>query len=107
MKKNIILALALLAASTVAQAKAPFIDYQWKHFDGNRATCLNWAESILSNNRFTVSYSNNSTTEVVAHKGNYKGVIACFSDYNLVVFTVAGPDYKTAKSYAVRFRENF
>ena len=107
MKKIIALILVLFGSVSIAQAKPPTIDYQWKSFEGNRETCLNWADTVFEKNNFTFSHSTNVTNEVVAYKGDYKAVIACFIDYGLVVFTVAGPDYKTAHVYAETLRNNF
>jgi hypothetical protein len=102
--KSLILPIILLA-STVANAKAPFIDYQYtnNHYGYN---CLNQAESSMIDSGFIITSSTGSM-EIVGSKGNYKAVIACLTRYNVVIFTVAGSNYKNARWLAKKLKNNF
>lgn len=102
--KSLILPIILLA-STVANAKAPFIDYQYtnNHYGYN---CLNQAENSMIDSGFMIT-SSTGTREIVGSKSNYKAVIACLTEYNVVIFTVAGSNYKSARWLAKKLKNNF
>jgi len=105
LKLSALVALGLLVCGAV-HAKAPSIDYQWTEFYGNSRTCLSSAKGAMRDAGFKITGST-GTKEVVGRKGNYKGVVACFVDHGLAVFTVAGPVYKTAERYAKAIKNNF
>jgi len=84
---------------------SPFIDYQWKI---SPDTCLlEHADETMTATGFNLSGSTGKH-EVVGTKGNYKGVIACIGRRSeIVVFTVAGPNYEQARKLAMQMKEIF
>lgn len=98
MKYGLMLMLALLCAGYVAaaNAKAPFIDYDWAVLSAaDNELCLYSASLALEDSGFKVANSD-SEAERVGRKGDYKAVIACLPD--TILFIVSGPSYQQAKS---------
>jgi len=87
-----------------AFAKAPSIDYQWVDFAGSQQECVTTARQSLSCSGLTITST--GARAIVVLQGNYKGVISCFADHGLAVFTVAGPN-KKAEQLAKRIKALF
>jgi hypothetical protein len=106
---NYLKLLAFVALSLLsfgfAYAKAPSIDYQWLEFTGSKQDCVAVATESLYGRGFTITPVGVMT--IVVRNGNYKGVITCFADYGLVVFTVAGNNYKKAEQFAKQLKNFF
>jgi hypothetical protein len=91
---------------TGVQAKPPFIDYQWSGYEGSQKQCVQRAKITLQEMKFIMSPSTGSQ-ESIGYQGDYKAVIACLPDYEMVVFIVAGPIYKQAELLSKRLKNNF
>ncbi len=97
----------ILSTNPIAYANPPFIDYQWVPWrNGNQENCINKAKETMQNMEFVISPST-GIQEIVGYKGNYKSVVACLVDYDLVLFIVAGPIYKKAELIGKKLKNNF
>jgi hypothetical protein len=88
------------------EAKPPSIDYQWSGYEGSQKQCVQTAKKTMQAMEFTMSSSTAGNQEAVGYQGDYKGVIACLPN-KIVVFIVAGPNYKQAELLSKQLKNNF
>lgn len=94
-----------LSMMSRVEAKPPFIDYQWSEYEGSQKLCVQTARKTMPEVEFIMSPSTGDQ-EAIGYQGNYKGIIACLPD-KIVVFIVAGPDYKQAELLSKQLKNNF
>ncbi len=110
MKKYALLIFLLtLGIPFASQAKPPSVDYQFGNMPIWGSKCVSVAKRVMKKNGFT---RRRMGMTVVGNRGNYKAVIVCSDNGYIMeefsaIFIVAGPSYRTAKSYAVRLRNKW
>lgn len=96
----------MLSMMNRVEAKPPFIDYQWSGYKGSQKQCVQKAKKTMQAMEFIMSPSTGNQ-EAIGYQDDYKGVIACLSDYEMVVFIVAGPIYKQAELLSKQLKNDF
>ena len=95
-----------ISFSSIAYAGASFTDTLYlKRSDLAQYECLDIARSVLEQVGFVSVRSGNWLA--YGRKGNYKGNIACFATNGLVVFIVAGSNYRNAERLNTKLKRNF
>lgn len=113
--KSIVLGVPMSMMLTgVAQAET-FVMTLWKPMSLSFSLCIKEAKAVLETGQFKEKPGNTSLLEDGSgsawagtdHGRQYKAIIQCLPDQELVFFAVAGPDLKTTDKYARTLKKNF